>query len=85
MPDKVGLVTIWNDDQKPYISVWRPVFERLAPNSIDPVEKVIAPIKFGRGNVVSNITPQLLKAVDRSLSRGRQPLTGEENQAKDDL
>ena len=63
MPDKVGLVTIWNDNQKPYISVWRSVFERLAPNSIEAVEQVIAPIKIGQGNTVKNITPQVLDAL----------------------
>ena len=66
MPDKVGLVTIWNDKQQPSISVWRQVFERLAPNSIEPIEKVIAPVKLGQGNVVWNITPQLLKAVKKA-------------------
>ena len=63
MPDKVGLVTIWNDNQQPYISVWRSVFERLAPNSIEVVEQVIAPIKIGQGNTVKNITPQVLDAL----------------------
>ena len=66
MPDKVGLVTIWNDKQQPYISVWRSVFGRLAPNSIEPVEKVIAPVKLGQGNVVWDITPQLLEAVKKA-------------------
>ena len=64
MPDKVGLVTIWNDNQQPYISVWRSVFERLAPNSIEAVEKVIAPIKIGQGNTVRHITPQVLHALE---------------------
>ena len=63
MPDNAGLVTIWNDKQQPYISVWRSVFERLAPNSVEPVERVIAPIKIGQGNTVWNITPQVLDAV----------------------
>ena len=63
VPNNAGLVTIWNDHQRPYISFWRSVFERLAPNSIEPVESVIAPIKIGQGNTVSNITPQILGAV----------------------
>ena len=66
MPDKVGLVTIWNNNQQPYISVWRPVFERLAPNSVEPVELEIAPVKLGQGNVVSNITPQVIAAVTKA-------------------
>ena len=63
MPDNAGLVTIWNDDQQPYISVFRSVFERLAPNSIESVEHVIAPIKLGQGNTVRTITPQVLDAM----------------------
>ena len=63
MPDNVGLVTIWNDKQQPYISVYRSVFERLAPYSIESVEHVIAPIKIGQGNTIRNITPQVLDAV----------------------
>ena len=42
-----GLVTIWNDNQQPYITVFRSVFERHAPNSIEPVEHAISPIKIG--------------------------------------
>ena len=29
--DNAGLVTIWNDNSRPYISFWRGVFERRAP------------------------------------------------------
>ena len=63
MPDNAGLVTIWNDNQRPYISVWRSMFERRAPNSIEPVEHVIAPTKLGQGNTTGNITAQLLDAL----------------------
>ena len=52
MPDNAGLVTIWNDNHQPYITVYRSVFERLAPNSIEPVEHAIAPIKIVDGNTV---------------------------------
>lgn len=64
MPDKVGLVTIWNDNQRPYVSVWRSVFERLAPKSVESIEQAIAPAKFGQGNYVQNITKQFLDAVE---------------------
>ena len=63
MPDNAGLVTIWNGNQQPYISVWRSVFERRAPNSIEPVERAIAPIKIGQGNIVRSVTPQVLEAL----------------------
>ena len=63
MPDNVGLVTIWNENQQPSITLYRSVFERRAPQSIEPVEQVIAPVKIGKGNVVRNITPEILKAL----------------------
>ncbi len=63
MPDSAGLVTIWNDEQRPSISVWRSVFDRLAPESIESVERAIAPTKFGQGNTVKNITAEVLKTL----------------------
>ena len=60
--EKAGLVTIWNDNGKPYISMWRSVFERRAPESIQRVEDV-AGKKIGQGNVVSDITVELLEAL----------------------
>ena len=63
MPGDAGLVTIWNDNLRPYISVWRSVFERLAPGSISTVERAIAPTKIGQGNTVHSISPEVLKAL----------------------
>ena len=63
MPDNAGLVTIWNDEQRPYISVWRSVFDRLAPGSVASVERAIAPTKIGQGNTVHSITPEVLEAL----------------------
>ncbi len=64
MPDNGGLMTIWNDNQRPYISLWRSMFERRAPNSIAPVEHAIAPTEIRQGNTVNNITTQLLDALE---------------------
>ena len=63
MPYDRVLVLIGNDNGAPYISVWRSVFEKLAPNSIDCVEQTITPITFGQGNTVTNITPELIDAI----------------------
>lgn len=60
MPDNTGLVTIWNDERRPSLAVWRSVFDRLAPGNVDTVEKAIAPTRFGQGNSVKNITPEVL-------------------------
>ena len=64
MPDNAGLVTIWNDKHQPAFSFWRSVFERRAPNAIEPVERIIAPAKIGQGSVVRDITPRLLELLE---------------------
>ncbi len=63
MPDNAGLVTIWNENQQPSLTVFRSVFERCASKSIELVERAIAPVKIGQGNVVRNITPEILEAL----------------------
>lgn len=60
MPDRAGLVTLWNDERRPYMSVWRSVFERHAPGSIKSVEEAIAPTELGQGNTLSHITDEVL-------------------------
>ena len=63
LPDNAGLVTIYNYKQRPSVTVWRSVFERLAPKSIEAVERVIAPVRIGQGNTVYNMTSQALEAL----------------------
>ena len=60
--EKVGLITIWNDKRKPYLSVWRSVFERRAPRSIEAVEQALG-AKIGQGNTVASAPPELLSAL----------------------
>lgn len=62
MPDSAGLVTIWNDQQQPSIAVWRSVFDRLAPASINSVEQTIGS-KIGQGSTVKEISSEVLKAL----------------------
>ena len=59
-----GLVTIFSNINRPYpyVSVYRSVFERLAPNSIEPVERAIADT-IGKGSTAYNITPEALDAL----------------------
>jgi hypothetical protein len=59
-PDNVGLVSIWNDGGKSYLSVWRTVFERLALASIPAVEAALSPVLLGKGNSVVDISDELL-------------------------
>lgn len=60
--DEAGLVTIWNDGVAS-VSLWRSVFERHAPNSIDRIEALIAPVKLGKGNTIKNISEDILNAL----------------------
>ena len=60
--EKVGLITIWNDNRKPYLSMWRSVFERRAPRSIEAVEQALG-ARIGQGNTVANAPPELLSAL----------------------
>ena len=57
-----GLATIWNDGG-PYLSVHRTVFEKRAPASIPRVEHAIAPTPLGQGNVVSEVSDDVLNAL----------------------
>ena len=63
MPDNAGLVTIWNENQQPYITVFRSVFERRAPNSISAVEQAISPINIGQGNTIRDLNPEVFEAL----------------------
>lgn len=56
--ERVGLITIWNDPGAA-ISLWRSVFARRAPGSIEPVETIIAK-PIGSGNTTREITDELL-------------------------
>lgn len=60
--EKAGLVTIWNDNGKPYVSLWRSVFERRAPDAIAKVEQINGK-EMGKGSSATAITPELLDAL----------------------
>ena len=59
--DDVGLATIWNDNGA-YISVWRSVFERRAPESITTVEAALG-VHIGTGNAVRLPSDEALGAL----------------------
>ena len=64
LPCNAGLVTIWNENQRPYITMSPSVFERLAPKSIEVVERTAAPVKARRGNTIPDITLEILDALE---------------------
>lgn len=64
LPDRVGLVSLWRwTDDSAFVSVWRSVFERRAPKSIERVESLIAPIPLGQGNSITDVPDELLVAL----------------------
>ena len=64
--DNAGLVSISNNSGRLYIQFWRHKFDSLAPNSINEIERLIAPKKIGQGNEVSDIGCELLKGLTRA-------------------
>ncbi len=68
-----GLITIWNDHGKPYISLWRTVFERLAPTSLPKLEQVVAPQVVGQGTTVSNFSTEVLDILEESHKEATAP------------
>jgi hypothetical protein len=59
--DDAGLVTIWNDNG-PYLSLWRSVFERRAPQSIERVEELTG-TRIGAGNTTRDLRGEVLDAL----------------------
>jgi hypothetical protein len=64
LPERAGLVSLyrWTDDSA-VLSLWRSVFERRAPNSIERIEALIAPTPLGNGKTVYNVSDELLEAL----------------------
>lgn len=58
----VGLVTIYNYKQQPSMFVYRSVFERRAPKSLDDIERRFSSFKIGHGTWIP-ITDEILEAL----------------------
>ena len=56
--ENVGLVTIWNE-RGAYLAFWRSVFEKKAPQFIDPIEKLLD-TRLGQGTTTRNVNENLL-------------------------
>lgn len=64
LPERAGLVSLWRwTDDSALISLWRSVFERRAPQSIERVESLTAPIPLGQGKTVYDVSDDLLTAL----------------------
>jgi len=68
-----GLVTIWNDDGKAYISVWRSVFERLAPISLLKIQDAISPQTVGQGTTVTDFSEATLRLFEEAHAEATAP------------
>ncbi len=60
--EEAGFVTVWNEHGAA-LQVWRTVFQRLAPDAIASIEKLLGDDRLGQGNNVKNITDELLAAL----------------------
>jgi hypothetical protein len=61
--ENAGLVTVYNSPGGAYLKLWRSVFERRAPRSIAPVEKIIGPNVIGQGTTLHSISDALLECL----------------------
>ncbi len=64
--ENAGLVSIANNDGRLYFRFERRKFESLAPDSIERVERLIAPREIGHGNEVTEINPELLAVLKQA-------------------
>ena len=71
--ENAGLVSIANNDGRLYFRLERRRFESLAPDSIERVERLIAPKAIGHGNEVRNITSELLAALKQAYEEAVAP------------
>jgi hypothetical protein len=58
--DKAGLVTIWNDSRRAYLSFWRSVFERRAPRALARLSAAHGDEFIRQGNTTTDITEDLI-------------------------
>ncbi|MGH4001284.1 MAG: hypothetical protein ACRDTJ_27935, partial [Pseudonocardiaceae bacterium] len=64
LPERVGLVSLWRwTDDSAVLSLWRSVFERRAPKSIELIESLITPTPLGQGNSIYDVSDDLLAAL----------------------
>lgn len=63
LSDGAGLVTIYKDTRSAYLQFWRSVFERRAPQSLPAVEAEVGEAGVRQGNVVYEISDELLAAL----------------------
>lgn len=63
--ERVGLVSIWNDDNGAGFCFWPSVFDRRAPEMIHPVEELLGS-ELGTGKSTEDVSDELLELVARA-------------------
>ncbi len=67
LPDRVGLASVYcYADGKPAVQLWRSVFERKAPSSMDVVAMAAGLPEIGTGKMATKIDGELLEALYRA-------------------
>jgi hypothetical protein len=65
-PENAGLATVWNDGRKARLQVWRSVFERRAPKSIEPMEHALGSTALGQGTWTDRVSDLLLQTLTQA-------------------
>jgi hypothetical protein len=63
LPEGAGFVSIYKDTRSSYLQLWRSVFERRAPRSLNAVEAAVGGPGVRQGNVVYEVSDELLAAL----------------------
>jgi hypothetical protein len=64
LPDRVGLVSLYcYADGKPAVQLWRSVFERKAPQSMEAVAAAAGLPEIGQGTMAATISDQFMNAL----------------------
>ena len=65
-----GLVTVYNDRRSAYVSVYRGVLERLAPQALREIERLIHPEVVGQGTTLPSTDDEVLAALTAAYREG---------------
>ncbi len=64
LPERAALAGLWrNPDGRPSLQLWRTVFQRRAPASLEAIEQLLGGRRIGQGTVIAPVSEQLLEAL----------------------
>lgn len=68
-----GLITIWNDTGKAYISLWRSLLEKRAPHTFTRLEQHLAPLEIRQGSTIPEINEEILDLLRAAYEEAAAP------------